>query len=250
MKNPASIVIMAALLLCATAHGTPDPVARALEHADANRDGKVTFDELRLIKPGLTAEQFRKLDRNNDNVLTEADLREPRPGGFRAIGADFDGDHKVTLEEARRLIPGLTEEMFQRMDANGDGVLSMDDRPVDVQDPWMRDRLRKADLNRDGKVSFDEARQRIPGMTRERFDRLDRNGDGYLTQEDARKNTGHGLFAARLHQADEDLDGKLSYEETSAQFPNMTREVFDRLDKDGDGYLTATDLLSALRPAE
>jgi len=42
----------------------------------------------------------------------------------------------------------------------------------------------------------------------------------------------------RAAQADTDHDGKLSFEEAKAAFPNMTEERFKALDKNADGFLT------------
>lgn len=43
---------------------------------------------------------------------------------------------------------------------------------------------KKADANGDGKISFEEFRKAHLAMLDQRFDKLDRNGDGFLSPED------------------------------------------------------------------
>jgi len=45
-------------------------------------------------------------------------------------------------------------------------------------------RLLEADKDGDGKISREEAKAHLPGFSDERFDRLDRNNDGYLTPDE------------------------------------------------------------------
>ena len=47
----------------------------------------------------------------------------------------------------------------------------------------MRERLKEADANGDGKVSKDEA----PPMLRDRFDQADANSDGFLDEAEIRQ---------------------------------------------------------------
>lgn len=102
-------------------------------------------------------------------------------------------------------------EMFERADANGDGLIT--------------------------RAEFTEARAKM-------FARLDRNGDGYLTKDDAQ-----GRFAARrsgdgsrLTQAlitfDSDGDGRISRDE----FVNGPSRLFDRADSNHDGVIDANEL--------
>ncbi len=43
-----------------------------------------------------------------------------------------------------------------------------------------------------------------------------------------------------VEQADKDGDKRVTYQELKAQVPDMTRDQFDRLDRDGDGVLTTS----------
>ncbi|MBN2308673.1 MAG: EF-hand domain-containing protein, partial [Candidatus Hydrogenedentes bacterium] len=114
----------------------------------------------------------------------------PQEPAGRLRQMDNNGDGQVTFEEVLAVHPGATRDRFDRMDRNGDGVLSKADRPDGTpgQGPGsMTDKmalLKKADADQNGTVTFEELSAVMPQMTRERFARIDRNGDGVLTKED------------------------------------------------------------------
>ncbi len=192
------------------AGGKRGQMVQRLIAADTNGDGKVTFDEAKAAFPNITQERFNKFDRNQDGVLSLADAAagkgqaagsgqaagKGQPGAHRAQmlqrlrAADTNGDGKVSFDEAKAAFPNLTQERFSKLDRNGDGVLSMADKPQGngqaggARRAQMIQRLRAADTNGDGKVSFDEAKAAFPKLTQERFNKLDRNQDGFLSEAD------------------------------------------------------------------
>jgi hypothetical protein len=100
--------------------------------------------------------------------------------------------------------------------------------------------LQNADENGDGVVTraeFADARNKM-------FSRLDRNGDGFLSKEDAP----HGLLAQRggagngmaemMTLFDKDGDGRISRDE----FVNGPALSFDRADSNHDGTIDAGEL--------
>jgi Ca2+-binding EF-hand superfamily protein len=93
----------------------------ALEHADADHDGKVTKQE---YLDARTA-QFSRMDRNGDGFIDDADWREgANQRGQRAAVAlrgrmDSNGDGKVSKEE----FVNAPTMLFDKFDANKDGVL-------------------------------------------------------------------------------------------------------------------------------
>lgn len=71
-------------------------------------------------------ERFARLDTDNDGVVTLAEIEAAGGRGGRMLArSDADGDGRITRAEAR----AGTADMFRRMDANGDGVISEDERP-------------------------------------------------------------------------------------------------------------------------
>jgi Ca2+-binding EF-hand superfamily protein len=121
---------------------------RLLE-ADANGDGRVTFEELSASRPGFAKSDFDRFDRNADGVISREDMpRAPREGDRPRPPRRPDG------EPATR--------------SGGDARVEF------------RQRLDEADSDGDGLVSFAEAQKAFPQMTRERFDALDRDGDGKI----------------------------------------------------------------------
>ncbi len=189
-----------------------DKPAKAGEKADANKDGKVTFEELKAVRPELTQEKFKKMDHDGDGVLTKAD-RQAKPDGGAVKGdaqhkpgalrekiaqADTNKDGKVTREEAKAGMPKMTDEQFAKLDTNKDGAISKEDRPAGAAAPTAAGvspearkkaamRITEADANKDGKVSLEEAKAKFPKMTDERFKKMDRNGDGFVSRDDRKK---------------------------------------------------------------
>lgn len=197
------------------------------------------------------------------------------PGGL-IRGADKNGDGEVTFEEFSEKYPNVTRERFDLRDVNKDGVLSAADRGS--RTPGQRQEMRgkfaaefmKSDTDEDGQVSYEEAAASTAGYPRRAFDRLDTNGDGQITQKElesttramrqggpevrpnlppgVRPNTPPGVGGnsraralAVMLGADSDGDGKVTYEEVRARFPNFNRVSFDALDRNRDGFLSTED---------
>lgn len=99
---------------------------RLMERFDANKDGKVTQEEIDKVQadrfaaantdgqPGVTLQEFEP--------AFWAERREMMVRAFQRL--DADGDGTVTPEE----FSGRTGGMVARMDRNGDGALSPEDR--------------------------------------------------------------------------------------------------------------------------
>ena len=68
----------------------------------------------------------------------------------------------------------------------------------------------KMDANNDGKVSFEEFKEARKASAQKKFDRLDSNGDGFISKDDKKRTTQF------FDHADSNHDGLLSKEEFNA----------------------------------
>lgn len=175
----------------------PNAEAGRFEKLDHNKDGVLTESDAEARaaerkskeaaekKPATPSET--KPDEKKDSPAKESSASNPPRTGFLEQlikDADTDKDGKVSPEELKKAKPGMPEEAFKRMDTNGDGYITTDDRPAAPQRGEYAQRMREADKDGDGKVSFEEAQAAFPGMTREKFDERDRNKDGFLSRDD------------------------------------------------------------------
>jgi len=118
-----------------------DVVKNFLAASDADKDGKLTYEEFSKDKPGMSRESFDALDTNKDGVISTDDkqptgnARKGKPGTVtkgsgkeRCKRADKNGDGKLTYEEAKSEFTNLTEEAFKRRDLDGDGMIGPDEQ--------------------------------------------------------------------------------------------------------------------------
>jgi len=118
-----------------------------------------------------------------------ASAKSPRPAShFSKADANVDGS--LSRAEFDKAMPRLAGQ-FDSMDANKDGQISREEFNT-----WKRthkgarqakaaDRFRHADADGDGAISRAEAEKHAPRLAR-KFDRIDRDQDGKLTQDELR----------------------------------------------------------------
>ncbi|MGE0605838.1 MAG: EF-hand domain-containing protein [Pirellulales bacterium] len=282
-----------------------------LKQADADGDGKISKEEA----PDRLKERFADIDKNGDGSIDKEEIQQlvqlmaARQGGGNGQGgqflerlkqADKDGDGKLSKEEA----PGPLQGRFEEFDANKDGFIDQQElrqrfqagagqnRPG-ADKPGQRpegakgkpgagagkfpQKLQQADKNGDGKLSKEEAPERL----KERFDLIDANKDGLLEAQEFQNLRGKGQRPdgvkgkrpdgakgkkgqqgkgkpgadgekrrQKLMKADKNGDGKISKDEA----PERLKERFGKLDKNNDGQLDAQELKQmggkGKRPAE
>lgn len=110
--------------------------------------------------------------------------------------------------------------------------------------------IKHFDKDADGRVSRKESTDAAVERANKRFDQLDRNKDGYLTQdelsaarESMRQMRGKMRERAVEHwkAADKDGDGAISRSEAEAGMPMLFRR-FDQLDANKDGKITRDEM--------
>ena len=107
------------------------------------------------------------------------------------------------------------QDRFAQADTNHDGKLS----PQEAADYFVAQIFDSRDLNRDGKLTWDE--WNVPGSDRSKakFDAADTDHDGSLTLEEAKVYARkHGLFKKEFDEADTNHDGYVTKAEAQAYY--------------------------------
>jgi len=102
--------------------------------------------------PGMT---FEQIDADGNGQISKQEMEGLREARFAAT--DADGDGKLTLAEIEAAAQARAKDhaakMMERMDANSDGAVTLDELPKPRRAGKMFDRV---DANGDGAISKDE----------------------------------------------------------------------------------------------
>ena len=133
--------------------------------------------------------------------------------------ADGHGDHRKGAERMKNAV--------KQMDADNDGAISFDEfrMPEGRDAPQMR-----MDANGDGEITRDEVSQIATQRTEEalgRFDALDADGDGVVTQGERRR--------AAFNRMDGDGDGQITKSEFKQARKDRRRVMQERGGHRGHG---------------
>ena len=250
---------------------------------DANKDGQLTADEIPDDKRRLFERLLRIADKNQDGKLNAEEFAaglKPRerpappappqgPEGRKPDGPKPDGR------------PG-PEMMFKRLDANGDGKITLDEVPEERRERFKK-LIERGDKDGDGALSEQEfiaampdpgpgpgkpAEGKRPERARRFFSRFDKNGDGKVTLDEVPPEQ-RPMIERLLRRGDKDGDKALSLEEFTDALrqgrPGEARpaegdgrrppfpggrglpfpSLFSALDTDRDGKLSAAEIAAA-----
>lgn len=100
---------------------------KIMRKADADKDGKITKEEL----INAHEEKFKEFDLNKDGAVTKEEIQEKLSSRFEKMAKrmtrrfDADKDGKVTADEFK----AHAEKKLYILDLNDDGVITKDERP-------------------------------------------------------------------------------------------------------------------------
>jgi len=199
MKTIATLSALTLSIILATqAHAMPfgkgqcdseERATKLLEKFDGNSDGSITLDELQQVR----AAHFVAIDTDNSGDLTDTEMQA----------------YKEVMRESRM------QERFTTNDADGNGVLSLEEFQQDRGDRAER-RFNRLDSNADGALTFEEMTTAMQGRNKGKkynrhFQRLDTDGNSVISQEEF-------MYSVPLFDRfDSDSDGIITQEEIKAQ---------------------------------
>ena len=241
---------------------------------DMDKDGDKAISK---AEAGERWERLGKLDKDGDAKVTMQEMMGARPGGPEGgapkggpgvpggpqagrgeffKNADKNNDGKVSKDE----VPAEAWERLGKLDKDSDGAVSKEEMAAmagrggpggpGVGGPQMFER---ADKNKDGKISKDEA----PDQAWERLSKLDKDGDGAVSKEEMAAMAGpggpggpgggpQGGPGAMFSRFDTDKDGKLAKSEVPAEM----WEKLSKADENADGLVSKEELEGAYSKRE
>ena len=148
---------------------------------------------------------------------------------------DTNGDGSVDLAEMQAARPDFTVENFNAADSNGDGLLGRDELHAAHGKARQHKNL---DTDGDGSFSLAEMQKVHPDLTQEQYAAFDGDKDGKLTRTELKQGFGREMFS----RIDQDGSGGVSLSEMQSHRSGATQEDFAKLDTDGNGQLSQEEL--------
>ena len=211
------------------------PFIEAWKNADKNDDKFISREEfdamprMQNLQEENRAKIFKRLDKDGDDKLSREEIMRfgrqfDGPPTKRLWELDVDRSGGISLAEFKegeifkKLPPEKSEEVFRRLDTNGDGLITPKDKPEQPfkhpegkqgkpgkhpdgsghgenggEPKRMEKMIQKLDANADGALSFEEFRSGagVKDLTEDeqedRFEALDKNGDHKISQDEGQQ---------------------------------------------------------------
>jgi Ca2+-binding EF-hand superfamily protein len=157
-------------------------VDRFLEKYDKNKDGFIQREEL----PERLRHAFDQIDTNKDGKLSREELekgavylqRQRRPADFINVLVEMSEDDEASQQELQYIY-----DLLRKIDKNNTGKIDPEGLKA-MREQIVADRVDELiadlDVDKDGKISKDEARGRL----KEDFDKIDLNKDGFIDRDE------------------------------------------------------------------
>lgn len=217
---------------------------RIIKRLDTNQDGIVTREEAKQIR----VNRFQKIDGNADGQLTLAEFSAEALEQYNAKRTqqfnfhDKDQDGLITFAETKQKL-GL----FKRFDQNNDDIVSVQEmRAKNMSEKRLQHLTMKVDSNHDQQITREEMAQ----FRWKNILKYDGNQDNQVTlkewsQPSAKMEKKQERLQKRFVRLDKNNDGVVSLEEFSQYQPR-----FDWADKNRDDKLTLDEVKTVLQKRE
>ena len=238
--------------------GSEMRLGERLKELDTNRDGVITLEEFLSRR----VQTFGRLDRNTDGVIDRAEFeaaaRESADYWAKRFIKRFDTDGDGRISKAEFANARRDRLAMRRFEGEGAiGLEGMSPGPRERIGRWTENRTKGGPEGKEDRKppeeAYKEAKERRPfdikrffAGTDRQFDRLDRDGDGFIDARDLEPVVAERIaFASKTFfgRFDADGDGRV----TSEEFNRFAKARFASLDVDSDGRITDADLPPLMR---
>ncbi len=210
---------------------------RTLRRHDRDGNGAIDYREARRAE--WTHRDPFEMDLNNDGMLNQTELAQ-RYARRRMMS----GDSSELIKKARRTGNGI--QPFERREGDGDRDSSRWWRSGGSSYWLTASLMGRFDSNRNGRLETEESTKL--GLPSGQID-IDRDGEitreelfGYLSDLQDEAGDATSPLPGWFYERDADRDGQVAMSEFAQDWTDATLAEFARLDLNGDGLLTDTEV--------
>jgi Ca2+-binding EF-hand superfamily protein len=172
---------------------------------------------------------FKTADTNKDGVIDQTEFQGSRDKWFADLDTNKDGF--ITTDELKAFGEKMHAQWQQKhADANGSQAQTAPD--ASRGDRMAQHILARVDTDKDGKISKAEFDTESTAL----FKLLEKKSDGKIASDEVPAR--HWGKGPQFGMMDTDKDGKV----TKAEFTAAEDQMFQKLDENGDGVITADEM--------
>ncbi|HTQ99912.1 MAG TPA: EF-hand domain-containing protein [Candidatus Acidoferrum sp.] len=156
-------------------HGNPGPMHNRggepglnLVELDTNHDGKISLEEFLAPRTARIEKLFTRLDRNGDGLISQDELMSP------AVTRTLRSHHQAAVGSTTN---SARAACMAKIEPNPE-------QPVRLDSATLLNNFAGIDTNGDGKLNLAELTTYATTTATAEFNKLDIDGDGFLTQKD------------------------------------------------------------------